>query len=74
MKKSMITLEWNYGAIDTDDSTCNGYYVIKISASPYKLQADLSIYGQVISSREMICEGTYFFQSIPILIITFYKK
>ena len=35
------------------------YY--QVFSSPYTLQADTSIVGQVISSGEMICEGTYFF-------------
>ena len=53
-------MEEKYGAIDTDDSSCHGYYIIKFYSSPYTLQSDLSIDGQVISSGEMICEGTYF--------------
>ena len=28
---------------------------------PHTLQADLNIDGQVISSGEMLCEGTYYF-------------
>ena len=51
----------NYGAIDADDYTCNGYRIIKIYSSPYTLQADLSIYVQVISSGGIAWEGTYFF-------------
>ena len=54
-------MEGRYGAIDADDSSCHGYYIIKISSSPYTLQSDLIIDGQVISSGEMVCEGTYFF-------------
>ena len=50
-----------YGAIDTDHSSCHGYYIIRFSSSPYTLQADLSIDGQVISSGEILCEGNYFF-------------
>ena len=67
---SLIIMEGNYGAIDADDSSCNGYYIIKISSSPYTLQSDLIIDGQVISSGEMVCEGTYFFPiNINIIII-----
>ena len=61
MNISLIIMEGKYGAINSDDSSCHGYYIIKISSSPYTLQADLSIYGQVISSGETLCEGTYFF-------------
>ena len=58
---SFIISEVKYGAIDTDDSSCNGYYIINFYSSPYILQAYLSIYGRVIPSGEIICEGTYFF-------------
>ena len=61
MNMYLIILEVKYGAIDTDDFLCNGYYIIAFSSSPYTLQADSSIDGQVISSGEMLCEGTYFF-------------
>ena len=57
----LIIMEGNYGAIDAYGSSCRGYYTIKISSSPYTLQAELSIDGQVISSVEMLFEGTYFF-------------
>ena len=54
-------MEGKYGAIDTDDYSCHGYYIINFSSSPYKFQSDFSIDGQVISSGKMLCEGTYFF-------------
>ena len=54
-------MEGKYGAIDADDSSCHGYYIIKFYSPPYTLQADLRIDGQDISSGEMLCEGTYFF-------------
>ena len=57
---SLIIMEENYGAIDADYSTCHGSYIIKLSWSSYTPQSDLSINGQVISSGEMVCEGTYF--------------
>ena len=61
MNMSLIITEGNYGAIDSDDSTCHGFYIIIFSSSTYTLQSDLSIYGQVISSGKMECKGTYFF-------------
>ena len=61
MNMSLIIMEGNHGAIDANDSTRHGYYIIKISSSTYTLQEDLSIDGQFISSVEMLCEGTYFF-------------
>ena len=61
MNTYLIIMEGNYGSVDTDDSSFNGYHIIKFSSSPYTLQAYLSIDGQVISSVEMVFEGTYFF-------------
>ena len=55
MNMYLIIIEGKYGARDVDDSSCNGYYIIKISSSSYNLQADLNIYGQVISSGEKVC-------------------
>ena len=74
MNIPFIIMEGNYSCIDADDYSFYGYYIIKFYSSPYTLQSEFSIDGQVISSGEMVCEGTYFFQSISILIIMFYKK
>ena len=60
MNMLLINMEGNYVYIYADDSTCHGSYIIKSSQSPYTLQADLIIGDQVISSAEIICEGTYF--------------
>ena len=61
MNMSFIIMERNCGAIDADYFSCCGYYIIKFFSSPYTLQADLIIGGLVISSCEMVFEGTYFF-------------
>ena len=61
MNISLNIMKVKYGAIDTDDSLCNGYYIIKFSSSPNTLQADLSIDEQLILSGKIACEGTYFF-------------
>ena len=61
MKMSLIITEGKYGAIDSDYYSCHSYYIIKFSLSPYTLQADLFLGGQIISSGEMVCEGNYFF-------------
>ena len=61
MNMSWIIREGKYGAIDTDNSTYHGYYIIKFYSLPYTLQSDLSIDGQVISSRKQLCKVTYFF-------------
>ena len=48
MKIYLIIRVGKYGAIDTDDPSCNGYYIIKFYSLPYTLKSDLSIDGQVI--------------------------
>ena len=53
---SLIIMEGNYDAIDDDDSTCHGYYIIIFSSSLYTFSANLIIDGKVISSCEMLWE------------------
>ena len=48
----------NYVPIDADDTSCDGYYIIRFYSYPYTLQEDLNIYGQVIYSGEMVWEVT----------------
>ena len=60
MNMSLIFLKVNYGAIDADDTECQGYYIIRFSSSTYKLQDDLNIDGQFVYYGEMVCEGNYF--------------
>ena len=62
MNLSLIISKRNYGAIYADDTSCQGYYIIKIYISPYTLQGDLNIYGRVIYSGEIVRDGSYFFQ------------
>ena len=69
MNMYLIINELNCCAIDADDYACNGYYIIRFSSSAYTLQVDLSIDGQVISSKKLII-----FQLITILIIMFLQK
>ena len=61
MNMSLIIMKEIYGAIDAGDFVCHGYFIINFSSSPYNLQADLSIDGEVISSGKIVFEGTYFF-------------
>ena len=61
MNMSLIITEGKYGAIDSDDYLFHGYYIINFPSSPYTIQSDLRIYGQVISSDEMVYEVNYFF-------------
>ena len=39
----LIILKGKYGAIDADYTSCQGYYIIRFSESPYTLQCDLNI-------------------------------
>ena len=59
MTISLIIMESNYGAIDADDYTCHGYYIIIFSSSTYILQIDLIIDGQVIVSGGIVCGGNF---------------
>ena len=53
MNMSLIIMEVKYGSIDTDDSSCHGYYIIKFSPSLYTLQSDLINYGQVFHKEKI---------------------
>ena len=58
----LIIYKWNYGAIDADDNSCHGYYIIIFSSSLYTSQEYLNMYWHVIYSGEMVCKGTYYYQ------------
>ena len=59
MNMSLIIMEVNFDAVDYDDFTCHGYYIIKFSSSKYTLQADMSIGNQFSSYYKMLGEGKY---------------
>ena len=67
-------MEVNYGAIDADDSSCHGYYIIKNKSYLYNLQSELSIDDQDIYSGEMVCEGNYFPNQYQFSLLCFTKK
>ena len=50
-----------YGAINTDDTTTNGLYVIQFISDAYTLQSNTTIYGQVISDGELVFKTQYIF-------------
>ena len=64
MNMSLVTMEDNYDAIDADDYSYHGYYIIKFTSYPYTLQANMSSDG-----RELI-----YLQSMSIIVTVFYKK
>ena len=46
---SLVISEGNFGSIDAEDMSCNGYYTIKFSSYPYILQEISTVYGRVIN-------------------------
>ena len=73
MSMSLIIIEGNYGAIDVDGLLFMATILSKKS-SKYTLHAELSIDGKVISSSEMVCEGTYFSNQYQFLLIYSTKR
>ena len=59
-----------YGAINTDDTTTNGLYVIQFISEAYRIQNNTTIYGQVISAGELFSRHNIFapFKKTPIVI------
>ena len=74
MNISLIITEGNYVCIDSDDSTCHGYYIIRFNSPPYTLQADLVIDGQVILPNEIVCGVPFFQNQYQLFIYLFYNK
>ena len=58
----LIIAKINYGAIDTDDTSCQGFYIITFPLSPYTLQEDLNIDVKFIYSGKMVCKRIYLSQ------------
>ena len=48
-----------YGAINTDDTTTNGFYVVQLLSDVYTLQNNTTIDGQVISAGELVVKAQY---------------
>ena len=48
-----------YGAIKTTDITTNGFYVIMVTSEAYTLQNNTTIYGQIITSGELVVKTQY---------------
>ena len=48
-----------YGSINRDDTTKNGFYVIKFLSEAYTLKNNTTIYGQVISAGELFFKEQY---------------
>ena len=50
-----------YSAMNTDDTTTNGLYVIQFISEEYTLQNNTTIDGQVISSGELVFKAQCIF-------------
>ena len=48
-----------YGAINTDDTSTNGYYVIQLLSDAYTLESNTKIDIQVISAGELVVKAKY---------------
>ena len=48
-----------YGAINTDDNTENGLYVIQFISEAYTLKNNTAIDGQVIYAGELVVKAKY---------------
>ena len=56
---SALVQNGEYGAINTEDTTTMGYYVVKLLLAPYKLQDDKTVNNQAIKSGELIVKAEY---------------
>ena len=48
-----------YGAINTADTSTNGFYVIMFTSGAYTLQENTTIYGQIITDGELFVKAQY---------------
>ena len=50
-----------YGAINTTDTSTNGFYVIMFTSWAYKLQENTTIDGQILTAGELVAKAQYLF-------------
>ena len=48
-----------YGAINTTDTTTNGFYVIMLTSEAYTLQDNKTLDGQIITAGELVVKVKY---------------
>ena len=48
-----------YGAINTTDTSTNGFYVIMFTSGAYTLQENTTIDGQIITAGELVVKVEY---------------
>ena len=74
MNTPLIVSKVNYGSIDSNDTSCQGYYIIIVCSYPYTLQEYLNIDVQVISYVEMLSEGTFPPDKYQFLSLCFFRN
>ena len=48
---ALLVESGKYGAINTTDTTTNGFYVIMFKSEAYILQDNTTLYGKIITAR-----------------------
>ena len=48
-----------YGAINTTDTSTNGFYVIMFLSGAYELHDNTTIYGHIITAGELVVKEKY---------------
>ena len=48
-----------YGAINTTDTSTNGFYVIMFTSGAYTLQENTTIDGKIITAGELVVNAKY---------------
>ena len=48
-----------YGAVSTNDSRADGFYVVKFVESPHTLQEEVEMNAKIIESGSLVCAAYY---------------
>ena len=48
-----------YGALNTNDSRADGFYVVKFAESPHMLQEEVEVNDKIIESGSLVCAAHY---------------
>ena len=56
---SSLVQSWKYGAMNTTDTSTNGFYAIMFTPEVYTLQDNTTIDGQIITADELVVRIQY---------------
>ena len=56
---SSLVESGTYGAINTTDTSTNGFYAIMFTSGAYKLQENTTIGRQIITAGELVAKAQY---------------